>query len=70
MHAQIYVNILSTESEIANEPTGSLPFPLPNYSPYDGKELERQASQRFGTIPRVTKIHDPRSDSHEAHEKR
>ena len=35
-----------------------------------GKELERQASQRFGTIPRVTKIHDVRSESHDAHEKR
>lgn len=45
-----------------------LAIPLPNYS-YDGKELERQASQRFGTIPRVTKIHD-RGDSHDNHEKR
>ena len=33
--------------------------------------MERQASQRFGTIPRVTKLHD-RSESghHETHEKR
>jgi len=45
-----------------------LAIPLPNYS-YDGKELERQASQRFGTIPRVTKLHD-RNDNHENHEKR
>ena len=47
-----------------------LAIPLPNYSSYEGKELERQASQRFGTIPRVTKIHDPRSESHDSHEKR
>ena len=47
-----------------------LAIPLPNYSSYDGKELERQASQRFGTIPRVTKIHDSRSEPHETHEKR
>lgn len=48
-----------------------LAIPLPNYSSYDGKELERQASQRFGTIPRVTKIHDSaRPESHENHEKR
>ena len=48
-----------------------LAIPLPNYSSYEGKELERQASQRFGTIPRVTKIHDSRSETaHETHEKR
>ena len=37
-----------------------LAIPLPNYS-YDqaGKDMmERQASQRFGTIPRVSTIHD------------
>ena len=37
-----------------------LAIPLPNYS-YDqtGKDvMERQTSQRFGTIPRVTKIQD------------
>jgi len=44
-----------------------LAIPLPNYS-YDGKELERQASARFGTIPRVTKLHEaPRHEA--AHEK-
>ena len=47
-----------------------LAIPLPNYSSYEGKELERQASQRFGTIPRVTKIHDSRTEAHETHEKR
>ena len=48
-----------------------LAIPLPNYSSYDGKELERQASQRFGTIPRVTKLHDARTEAaQDTHEKR
>ena len=49
-----------------------LAIPLPNYSSYDGKELERQASQRFGTIPRVTKLHSEgrAEQSHDGHEKR
>jgi hypothetical protein len=41
-----------------------LAIPLPNYS-YDqaGKEmLERQASQRFGTIPRVSAIMSSQQD--------